>query len=143
VSIDINDLQQEFCKVPSDLAYWGERMADTHQAAKVARLRREQVESRLYTQYKAEIEAEGKRATEAAVHAALVQDDLYEHAKLTEIEAEAAALSMKNRFWAVSAKKDLVQSLGATIRAEMQRDPMVRVPTGSGSSNAKFTTEDF
>ena len=127
VRINSDNLQEEFCRVPADLAYWGERMADAAKDAKLAKLHREKTESVLYAKHRAELSNFGK-TTEAAIRAAVVDDPAYEKAKIREIEADAAATAFKNRFWAVSAKKDLVQSLGATIRVEMQRDPLVRVP---------------
>ncbi len=119
-------LQEEFCRVPSDLSYWGEQYASALREWKHAKLHRERVEARLHLVLKETLAATGTKATVKDLEAHVHGHEDYEAAKNEEVEKEATHLLMKTRFWAVSAKKDLVQSMGAQIRAEMSHDPLVR-----------------
>jgi hypothetical protein len=92
-------IREEFVRVPSDMAFWGERYAEAVRAYLVAEQNRKATHARL-------------RLTIRSVAAA-------GGTKMTEAEAEAAKLAAKTRFDAVAAKRDMCMSLGAHIRSEM------------------------
>lgn len=115
-------IQEEFVRVPAEMGYWGERAASALKRYKLARAARELAEATAYLTHKASTE----RATVDQVKALVECDDAVKAAKATEIEAEAEAAAERNRYEAIRGKKDVLQSMGAILRAEMERDPVVR-----------------
>jgi len=120
-------IQEEFVRVPSDIAYWGHQYAMSLKTWKAAKLERERTEAELHIRQKELLINQGvKRPTVGDIEAAVALNPDYQSAKLHEVEMEAEHLAAKVRYQAVCAKKDMVQSLGAQIRTEMERDPSIR-----------------
>ena len=126
VTITPEAIQEEFIRVPADLAYWGELHAQAVKVHLTAKMEVERMAAKLAMEYRERMSVEGKKTTEATVEAAVLLDSAYHEARLAAIEAEATRASLRSRFDAVAAKRDMVQSLGAQIRVEMERDPIVR-----------------
>ena len=119
-------IQEEMVRTPVDLAYWGEQHGRAMEAWKMAKLTREKVEAELFLELQESIQEETKKKpTLDTIKASVVTHPKYDAAKLNEIEAEARYQTMKNRLSAVAAKKDMIQSIGAQLRAEMAADPSV------------------
>lgn len=112
-------IREEFVRIPADLAYWGGRYADAIKDFLVAEQQRKTAYAHARLNHRAAAAAGGKKLTEADVDALVETDHACGQAKLLEIEMEAAKVSAKIKLDAVSAKKDMVMSLGAYIRAEM------------------------
>jgi hypothetical protein len=112
-------IREEFVRVPSDMAFWGERYAEAVRAYLVAEQNRKATHARLRLTIRSVAAAGGTKMTEADVEAHIESAPEYQNAKLAEIEAEAAKLAAKTRFDAVAAKRDMCMSLGAHIRSEM------------------------
>ena len=127
VNLSVDDIKAEFCRLPADLAYWGARHAEALEVWKTAKSYRESTEARLHLIQRETLAVGGsKRPTVADIAAAVTMAPEYSSAHAAEISAEAAHLAAKNRFLAVSAKKDILQSLGAHVRMEMSQDPIIR-----------------
>lgn len=127
VAIDPDTINNEFCRVPGDLAYWGQQMAVSLEEWKRAKLNRERTEAELFMRQREILISSGvKRPTVSDIESAVQLNPDYEDVKLVEIEAEARYIHMKNNFVAVLAKKEMLQSLGANLRAELERDPVTR-----------------
>ena len=122
VEIDEHDLSAEYASAPHHLALWGERYARAQEEYLRAKLGRERCEARLRLALREEWEADpkNKRCTEAQLDAMVSAHDEYAGAKVTEIEAEAVALRARGITQALRAKTEMLISLGATQRAEMQ-----------------------
>ena len=123
--IDENNLNQEYCRVSADLAYWNEEHAKATRRALLAKAERDRVHARIWSEKRAESKLEGQKLTEKDIQALIAQDDEYFEAYSKWAEAEAAKTRLRGYCEAVSTKKDMLQSLGANIRAEFQ-DPQVR-----------------
>lgn len=127
VAIEPEAIQEEMVRVPSDIAYWGEQKANALKAFKIAKLTKERGEATLNMTHREALALGATKApTVDAVRASVVSDSRYEELALAEIEAEATYAALQTRFTAICAKKDMVQSLGAQLRAEMEKDPMTR-----------------
>jgi len=126
VQISPEALQEEFVRVPADLAYWGELHAQAVKQHLLAKVEVERLGARLSLECRERLLAEGKKPTESTVEAAVMLDPSYHAARLTAVEAEATRVALRSRFDAVATKRDMLQSLGAQIRVEMERDPIVR-----------------
>jgi hypothetical protein len=119
-------IQEEFVRVPADLAYWGEQYSvavSDHLHAKNAR---ETTHARLMVEKRAAAQVTGGKLTVGDLEAAVATDPTYQEVVVAEIEAEARKAAMRTRVDAVHAKKEMLISLGAQLRAEMGADPLTR-----------------
>lgn len=131
VEIDPAQLNDEFIRIPGDLAYWSNAYAAASRDAAVAKLDYERAWAQLYLTLKAE-NAGNKGATVDWLKAACDNDpDVYD-AQLLMIEKEAEKVRLRGMVDAVIAKKDMVQSLGAKLREEMRGDPTLRANALTG-----------
>lgn len=130
VAIEPLALQEEFVRLPADMAHWGARYAQAFRAWKLAALAEERVEAELHVEHRermAMANPDGKKGpTVDAVNSAVVNDQRYHDAHYRTIEAEVEKLRVQGTLEAVRAKREMLISLGAQLRAEMQSDPRVR-----------------
>ena len=124
--IDDLALDGEFIRVPADLAYWSARYAEAHRAHLLAKHEVDTTHARLHLSIKAEADLNKTKMTVADLDAAVKSHPDYLAAVLDVIDADADRLRLRGSLEAVAAKKDMIQSLGAKLRAEMGADPMVR-----------------
>ncbi len=127
VHIDDLCLDEEFIRVPADLAYWSGRYAGAVRAHLFAKHELDVVTAKAHLSIKAGAELHGKKMTVSDLDASVKTTQEFLDATVALIEAEAAKVRLRGCLDAVSSKKDMVQSLGAKLRAEMGADPMVRV----------------
>lgn len=128
VEIDPMVLEEEFVRIPSDLAYWNQRYSDVYQYWLDRKLITEQVVAQRSNSIrtKLEVERDGKRVTIAEVDRELQLDEAFQQAKAKQIAAEGEKVRLAGICEAIRAKKEMVISLGAHIRAEMGHDPLIR-----------------
>jgi hypothetical protein len=125
--VHINEiaLNEEYVRIPADLAFWNAKYADAQKAFLLAKLRLETGEAKLYIFHRERMTT-GKGPTEAQVDAACKSDPAYEAMRRETIDAEAGMLAIRGTCEAVRTKREMLVSLGATMRAEMQGDPVIR-----------------
>ncbi len=126
VRIEPLALEEEFVRIPADLAYFGEQYAQAKRTQLVAKHELEREESRLYITIREEAEEAKQKPTEATIRAKLVTNEEYHDAKMASIEAEVDSIRASNHLTALSAKRDALISLGANLRAEMGGNPSIR-----------------
>jgi hypothetical protein len=131
-------MEEEYVRLPADLAYWNERYAralkvflTTKARSKtMAALLKIEHRERLFEEFQAKKEEKGKsgsgRVTDSMVDAALEQDERWQNMQAQLVDAEVEMVRVKGTAEAVRAKKDMLVSLGASIRAEIEGDPIVR-----------------
>jgi hypothetical protein len=138
-SVDIEPMaiEEEFVRLPGDLAYWNERYARAVNDYLKAKVGRERTESRLYLEQrehltaKASVEAaEGKKGAKAPT-VDEIRSAVAGHRDM--VEAEDAELLMeveKVRLYgvldAIRAKRDMLIQIGSRQRVEMEHDPVIR-----------------
>jgi hypothetical protein len=127
-SVNIDDLllDQEFIKLPAQLAYYTAQYADSVRSYLMSKLTVETSRARAHLRLKAEAELGAKKLTVADLDAMTSIDPDYIDAAMELIETDVQRQKLRGIVEAVTAKKDMLQSLGAKLRAEMQGDPMVR-----------------
>jgi len=136
-------LEEEFVRLPADLAYWNEKLAQATRALLMAKLEHDRTAARLrlelrermIVEAKTEAELEGARTgkkgtakapTVGDIDAAVeCHPDSYK-ARLTEIEAEAEKVRAYGIVDAIRCKRDMVIQLGVRQRIELESDPVVR-----------------
>ena len=126
--IDINPLNinEHFQKVPAELAYYNQKYADAVEEYLVAKHTCERAYATAFNHYSNGSEAaNGRKPTVASIEANVQLDDDYHIAKMVLINAESEKQHLRGKVDVVSAKKEMLISLGAHIRVEMG-DPMIR-----------------
>lgn len=126
VTIEPLALEEEFIRVPADLAYWGAAFADAQKQAALAKLNRDQVEAAVDAEIRSEAAALGEKVTEKVVAGRVQADSRMQAVELALIDAEANSSRAKAFCDAVRAKRDMVIALGSQVRAEMAADPSIR-----------------
>lgn len=126
VTIEPMALEEEFVRVPADLAYWGARWADAQKAASMAKLTRDQVEAAIDAEHRMAAASAGEKVTEKVIASRVLLDERMKAVEIELIEAEAQASRARAFCDAVRAKRDMVVSLGSQVRAEMQANPTIR-----------------
>ena len=125
--IDINPLNidEHFRKVPAELAYYNQQYADAFEKYLRAKMLCERSHAEAYKRISQEAESEGRRVTVSSLEAAVLMDMSFQMAKEDLVEAESEKQKLRGKVEVVSAKKEMLISLGAHIRVEMN-DPMIR-----------------
>lgn len=126
VCIDDLILDEEFIRLPTDLAFWSARYAEAIRVHLTAKLNADRAKSKAHLKIRADAEVGGKKVTVADVDALIFEDPDYLDAAVELIDAEVERKKLQGCVDAVVAKKDMIQSLGAKLRSEMERDPMVK-----------------
>lgn len=149
-------ISEEFVRTPADLAYWNARYADGVRTHLKAKLHLDMVQrdgakevaeatARARIECREEIQSQNdKRVTESMVEAAVET-----HAPLLAAREKAASAEVQARFAfieaeaqkaelygfvdAIRTKKEMLISLGAQLRKEMEGDPTIREHASSGA----------
>ena len=121
-------LQEEFVRVPADLAFWNGKYANVYQHWLEMKLAREICFAKLWQHHQTQllINTPKGKATISEVEAAVFQDAEYIDAKVKEITAEGEKVRLYGIMDSLRSKRDMLISLGAHQRAEMGNDPMLR-----------------
>lgn len=135
-SLRINpmDLNTEFVELPPRLAYWNQRLADATESAMEAKAIRDREEARGLLSVKEKARLKGDKLTVDEVRAAVAGKEDVQEAQDLYIVKEAERFRLKGIVDAIIAKKDMLQSLGAKVRAEMMADPSIREMFSSGTA---------
>jgi hypothetical protein len=126
VRIEPEAIQDEYVRVPSDLSYWSEMHANTYREWQLAKFDREQEWGAAVTRARATLASERAKATVADVEASAINDPAYVEKKRQEVYLEAETKRLLGMVEAIRTKRDMLVSLGAHIRAELERDPLIR-----------------
>ena len=134
VKVEPVALEDEFIRLPGDLAYWSERYADAYEMFLDAKLVRERVYAELTMKHRDRLSLTSKgRVTVGEIEAAVILDADYLEAKTNENAAESNKIRMHGIVEALRAKRDMLISVGAHQRAEMDHDPSIRVRRAEAS----------
>ena len=118
-------IQEEMVRISADLAYWGERYSRALRAFLTAKLDEDRAYAKVAILCREELAQAGK-VTEAMVTSAVESHPEIERARLELIAAEVEKVRLYGVLDAIRSKRDMLQSLGAQLRAEMERDPGLR-----------------
>jgi hypothetical protein len=127
VRIEPLALEEEFVRLPADLAYWNDRYSEAYKYHLERKIIREQLGAELSSKIRDGLEVAKKtRVTIAEVDGELLLNPEYQQARAKEVAADAERVRLYGVLDALRSKRDMLISLGAHIRAEMQHDPMIR-----------------
>ena len=119
-------IEDEFRRVSADLAYWNNKFADALREHLRAKATEKQVRASVYLEIRSGAAEKGEKLTEAMTDAKVETHEDVRDAVDRCIHAEASKARMYGMVDAVRSKKDMLVSIGAQVRAEMQGDPMLR-----------------
>ena len=126
VRIDELQLDDAFKNVPGDLAFWNARAASAVEQFLLEKHELKVVEAKLWLKNR-ELTADVKpKPTEKDLTAMMHEHPDWVAANLRLVTADAHKSRAFGFAEAVRAKKDMLQSVGAMMRAEMDGDPAVR-----------------
>lgn len=144
VKIEPLALEEEFVRLPGDLAYWNGRFADLYCYWQERKQVTDQLCRVLSIQYRESLAVNTKgRVTIGEVEEQVVLNADYKDAKSKEIQAEVEKIRVQGVVEAIRAKKDMLVSLGAHMRAEMGGDLSVRSQSSRVLAEQKFAGEHF
>lgn len=126
VTIEPVAIQEEYVRFPADLAFWNGKAADALQAHLHAKNNLERTEAQLQLTLREQFAAEGKKVTEAVITAAVTTHDEYQKAKVAAIAAEVEKARCSGYVDSLHSKREMLVSMGAHIRKEMDGDPVLR-----------------
>lgn len=126
VGINPEDIQEEFVRIPSDLAYWNARYARALREHLLAKVDRDVLKAQLDPLIRRELMEAGAKLTEALVKSTIESDDRLIEAERRCVEAEVQKNEVYGYLDAIRSKKEMLISLGAHLRAEMEGDPLIR-----------------
>jgi len=116
IDIDPLDLDSHFRRLPAELAYYNSQYAEAYARQLDAKRNLDQVHA---STYKLVADSE-KKMTVAAINAAIESDPIYAEARRELVEAESEKQRLRGKVDVVLAKKEMLISLGAHMRSEMQ-----------------------
>ena len=139
VTIEPLAIQEEYVRLPSDLAYWNAQYAEAQKELQVAKVDLDVLERELYAVVRNELEqGAGKRVTEKMIEAGMGQSSVWVDAKKRVATAEGDRAKMYGILDAVRTKKEMLISLGAHLRIEMAGDPVLRDQSKAYSGKMGF-----
>lgn len=126
VRIDPLQLNREYCRLPGQLAYWNAQLAEATEKAMEAKASFDRQRAITLLQKREEVVFAQLKRTVAEVDAMVTEDDDVVVAHACHVDAEARRMRVKGVVDAVHCKRDMLQSLGAKLRVEMEADPLLR-----------------
>lgn len=129
-------LQEEFVRVPADFAYWAEQYKVALEKHLTAKAELERAEARSYLLSSNKVNpATAKPFTVDAIKALVTTDPDVVLSRDAAVAAEVDSVRLKNILEAIRTKREMLISLGAQVRSEMEHDPLVR----KRASDARMT----
>lgn len=126
VQIEPEALQEEFIRIPADLAYWNAKYTTAYKALTFAKIAMERTAARITLEIRAVHADDKPKITEGFVEAKLLNMMAYQTMQEAHAEAEVEKVRLHGVLEAIRAKRDMIISIGAHVRAEMGGDPVVR-----------------
>jgi hypothetical protein len=127
--VQLNDLtlDEEMVRLPADYAYWNERYALAYRNYCTSKIEEERVRSERRLLLREEHrDDKGKTPTVDDLKSLVDTDGEVQTHAIDTINAEVEMKRLRGVLETLSIKRDMVQSIGARLRLEMQNDPMVR-----------------
>lgn len=140
VSIDPQTIQDEYVHLPADIALYNERLARSTRLYLFAEIERKAVHGKVYLRRAEELitiepdpkgNPKKKWPSVDRIEAAVNSDPEYINAREEEAMYDAERLRFRGIVDSLSAKRDMLVSLGAHLRLEMANDPVIRERMGS------------
>ena len=130
-SINPLGIHDEYVTLPAHMAYWSARHADAVELRLKAEANAEQIEAVLYVSIKKQSTWDGLKMTEKLADSFVKMDRKWREAQDAVAEARGNEKRLAAIVAACEAKANMLVSLGATIRKEMEGLPQLRKDMGT------------
>lgn len=141
-NIDSTQIEEEFIRLPGDLASLSELHVEAAESAEYADLALEILEARATAEIREHAKLMGDNATVNFLSSKLKLRPDWQSAKRESIARRAEEARAKAMVNAVIAKREMLISLGAHIRAQLMGDPTTRAKGSISRSSRKGSFED-
>lgn len=126
VNIEPLALNEEFIRLPADVAYWNERYSKAYRGWSTAKVELDRIRAQKNLEIREAAKTGGGKVTEAYVESLIEVDPAYVNSRMTLIEAEVEKTRLYGVLDAIRTKREMLVSLGAQIRQEMAGNPQLR-----------------
>lgn len=126
VGIDPLQINEEFIRIPGDLAYWNAKYARALRKYLTLKVDLDIQRARLEPMLRKVIIDGGGKPTVDQVKAQIEQHDDIISLRYQLVDAEVEKNEVFGSLDAIRSKKEMLVSLGAHLRAEMGGDPLIR-----------------
>ncbi len=138
VNVDPLRIQDHYCEVPAQFAYWSHQYALADRGLKLAKMDEERTRATLALAHRQRLVDAGLKPTESQVEAKVATDPEMTDVTRERIEAEFQERRLKGVVSAVAMKSQSLMSLGAHVRKEMEGDPQVRRAYANAATAAGY-----
>lgn len=126
-------LEEEYVRISADMAYWDEMYSRALHRHLALKRNEKKFTAMLKIEHRERLFAEGAgkksgsgRVTDSMVEAAVEIDDRMVDFNTQRVDAEVEMIRLRGFVEAIHAKKEMIVSIGAHVRKEMDGDPVVR-----------------
>lgn len=126
VNIERDNMEHEYTRVSADQAYWNAKYADALETYGRSKLMRQRYETLLQLEAREDLRSSGSKVTEAMIVEIVAQNRQLHVMEDRELDAEVEMKRVQGVCEAVRVKREMLVSLGAHIRSELQGDPLLR-----------------
>jgi hypothetical protein len=123
ISINPFDLNDEFTKLPAQVAYWNAELGNAIEDVLATKKEYDEMRARVFIFIKSDSDA---KLTVADIDARVTVDVEVEDAHMALVKAEAKKARVKGMVDALHVKKDMLQMIGSKLKIEMEHDPILR-----------------
>lgn len=113
VIFEKGSIDDEFVRVPRDLAYWTEKCCDAKRQELASKQEMERVKAALHIEVRESTKDQGIKATIGDIEAKVRLHPDYQMAAHSLVDAESELARAKGRLDVIRAKKDVLSSLSA------------------------------
>ena len=142
VTLDAVQIEQEFSRVSADVAYWSTMYARAHRRYLRAKILRDQTKAAAYIEHRDLLMASHGKATVRDIDSSISGDMKVQEVEADVVEAEYEREKLKGTMEAVRAKRDMLITLGAHLRVEMQGNPKINEVARAASLFTEASGED-
>lgn len=128
---EVVTIDDDMRRISGDLAYWNSKYADVNKELLLLKVEMDRLAGMLYLEHRESLELMKGKVTEGMVKSAVDTDERWHDMRIQVVEAEAEKIRIRGICDAVCTKKDMLQSIGAKLRIEMQGDAIVREAAAS------------
>ena len=124
--IDLTNLSNEFVEINARISYANQLLADAEEFLEHAEAELTLVEAQAFLRHRESLKASGEKVTEKLLEALVVTDPQRIQAMGAALAARANKQRCRREVDSFVKKSEILVSLGAHIRAEMNLDPTLR-----------------
>lgn len=126
VELEAEHLDEEMASFSGNYAYWTQQYADACRTYELRRRAYDLAHAARLLEVRESARADGTKMTVDEVNAMTLLAENVNDAHVAMVAADATRIRLRGIVESLGHKKDLMQSLGAKARIEMQYDPAVR-----------------